>query len=111
MDIAKGWKEQTLSTGTRYYYHNERREFQVDPPYYEILGLDPLQCDKYGKSEIRAAWFKKKTSDGEESGLVREAYERLRHTNSRVEYNHRNIQSHNKLVNSTGLYALSVMLN
>lgn len=104
---ANGWEERRLPTGTRYYYHSGRREFQVDPPYYEILDLDPLQCDKYGKSEIQAAWFKKKRAG--ESRYVREAYEVLRYTNSREEYNHRNIKSVSKLVNSTALYALSVM--
>jgi curved DNA-binding protein CbpA len=112
MDTAHGWVALTMpATGTTYYYHTGRQEYQPDPPYYEILGLDPKQCDTYGKSDIQAAWYKRSKMDVSEvdGKLIREAYEVLRFTNTRMSYNYRNILSSERVQNNAALYALRIM--
>ena len=112
MDTAQGWVGLKLpATGRSYYCNTARQEYQPDPPYYEILGLDPTLCEKYGKSDIQAAWFKRSKMEVSEENakLIREAYEVLRYTNTRMSYNYRNLLSIEKLQNNAALYALRIM--
>ena len=112
MDTAHGWVKQTLAaTGRVYYYHTGRKESRIDPPYYEILDLDPSKCEKYGKSDIQLAWFKRSKNSVNESDmlLIREAYEVLRYTSSRMDYNYRNILSVERMHNNSALQTLRVM--
>ena len=114
MDSAKGWEKRILpNTGTSYYFHSDNNEYQIDPPYYQILGLDPAECQKYGKSDIQGAWFQraKAAANDEDAYLIREAYEVLRYTESRVAYNQCNVLGMVRIKNNTAIDALAAMLD
>ena len=106
------WEGRELpNTGSKYYYHKGTKRYQLEPPYYEILGLDPLKFETYHKSDIKAAWFarSKSATSEEEKLLVREAYEVLRHTDSRTLYNQKNLCKPSQLRVSSALEALATI--
>jgi hypothetical protein len=97
-----GWTRKKMLPSRRpFYWHEGRQLVQIGPPYYEVLGLDPADYETCTKSQIKAAWFKLKTTvrpiidvdpiAKQNWALIMEAYEVLTDPMRRTEYEHENL--------------------
>eukprot|EP00928_Gymnodinium_smaydae_P007274 TRINITY_DN12628_c0_g1_i1.p3 TRINITY_DN12628_c0_g1~~TRINITY_DN12628_c0_g1_i1.p3 ORF type:complete len:187 (+),score=54.33 TRINITY_DN12628_c0_g1_i1:94-654(+) len=107
-----GWQVHSLAaSGQRYYHSAERSEVRVQPPYYDILGLDENCFHTITKDDIWKAFFARRVefmraepngalsedlknpADKHDWALIMEAFHTLTDQDTRAAYEERNISS------------------
>jgi hypothetical protein len=111
MDLPNDWAQCTLPESKQvFYYNRSSHHCQFDPPLYEVLDLSSINCDAIGKKDVKNAWrTKTKFKGAVEPPLVREAYQTLRFTKSRLEFNRKNLSTDEALKANSSLFSLKLL--